>query len=490
MLFNSFIYLIFLGLLLPIYYLLKSRISRNIFLLISSYFFYGYWDWRFCFLLMTVTLVDFFIGLKIYRTERKSTRKVFFLAGIIFNLLVLGLFKYYNFFVDNLQEIFNSYSYDLDFLHLKILLPIGISYYIFHSISYLVDINKETIKPTSQFIDFALYISFFPKLIAGPIERASNLVPQIERKTGATKEQFLDGTILIIYGLFKKVMIGDAAGRLVDHIFAHIEYYSSWEVIFAWLLFSVQIYADFSGYTNIARGTAKLFGFELTKNFEQPYLSRSIAEFWKKWHISMTTWFRDYVFLPISFAVSGKIKTEKVGFLKTDIFIYFVASIITWFLTGLWHGANYTFIIWGMIHGFFLFIYQWQKNPRKKLFKKLGLKNDNLAVVLIETLLTLVIVNMAWLVFRVKSIDDISEILVKCRNWTWGNYPYRFLTILLGFTLVVVIFDIIEKRTNSHVFFKRIRSKSLMFGILTVMLISVILFLINSKPLPFIYFQF
>jgi alginate O-acetyltransferase complex protein AlgI len=490
MLFNSFIFLIFLGLVLPVYYLLKKKSSRNIFLIISSYFFYGYWDWRFCFLLLTVTLIDFFIGLKIYKTNQKSTGKIFYLTGIIFNLLVLGLFKYYNFFIDNLQEIFKSFSYNLDFLHLNILLPIGISYYIFHSISYLVDIKKGTVNPSTNLIDFALYISFFPKLIAGPIERASNLLPQIERKTSATKEQLMDGTILIIYGLFKKVMIGDAAGRLVDHIFAHMEYYSSWEVVFAWLLFSIQIYADFSGYTNIARGTAKLFGFELMKNFEQPYLSRSIAEFWKKWHISMTTWFRDYVFLPISFNVSGKIKTERAFFLKADIFVYFIASVITWFLTGLWHGANYTFIVWGMIHGFCLFIYQWQRNPRKKLFRKLGLSNDNPGIVITETILTMVIVNIAWLVFRIKNIGDLSTIFLKCYNWTWGNYPGRFLTILLGFTLVVILFDIIEKRTNSHVFFRRIRSKPLMFGILTIMMISVILFLINSKPLPFIYFQF
>ena len=204
----------------------------------------------------------------------------------------------------------------------------------------------------------------------------------------------------------------------------------------------------------------------------------------------MTTWFRDYVFLPISFNVSGRIRTERVLSLKADMFIFLVASLITWFLTGLWHGANYTFILWGMIHGFCLLVYQWQRNPRKRLLRKLGMNNDSKGIVITETIVTMAIVNIAWLVFRIKDIGDLSMIWFKCQNWTWGNYPGRFLTILLGFTVVVIIFDLLEKRTDSHVFFKRIKSKPVMFGILSMMMLSVILFLINSKPLPFIYFQF
>lgn len=490
MLFNSFIFFIFLALTIPLYYSFKLRGGRNALLVFASYFFYGYWDWRFCVLLILLTGAVFIIGVEIDKTNNIKRKNIFLFIGVIINLGILFFFKYYNFFIDSFQSIFSQFNFKLDFLHIKILLPVGISYFTFQSLAYLIDIYRGNQKAASKIIDFALFIAFFPKVAAGPIERASDLLPQIARKNYATKSQLLDGSILIIYGLFKKVMIGDAAGRFVDHIFAHMGYYSSWEILVAWLLFSIQIYADFSGYTNIARGTAKLFGFELIENFEQPYLSKNIADFWKRWHMSMTTWFRDYLFLPISFALTNKIRNEKFLFFRADLIVYTIASIITWFFTGLWHGANTTFIVWGMIHGFFLILYQWQKQPRKILFKKLGIKMNNFFVVGAEALFTLLIINLAWLFFRVKELNDVKQVITKFGSWAWGNYPFRFLTILLSFALVIILFDILERKTKSHVFFRGIRSKPIMFGILTAMFLSVVIFLINSRTSPFIYFQF
>ena len=221
------------------------------------------------------------------------------LASLTANQGILGFFKYFNFFVDSFISMISIFTHDLDFLHLNIILPVGISFYTFQTLSYTIDIYRKKLVPTNSFLDFALFVSFFPQLVAGPIERAANLLPQISTSRKTTKEQLLDGSILIIYGLFKKVMIGDAAGRYVDHIFAHMDLYSSWELVFALFMFSIQIYADFSGYSNIARGTAKLFGFEIMKNFEQPYLSSNITEFWRRWHISLSSWLKDYLYISL-----------------------------------------------------------------------------------------------------------------------------------------------------------------------------------------------
>jgi D-alanyl-lipoteichoic acid acyltransferase DltB (MBOAT superfamily) len=298
------------------------------------------------------------------------------------------------------------------------------------------------------------------------------------KKNQASRQQFLDGSILIVYGLFKKVMIGDAAGRYVDHIFSHMDRYSSWEMVFALFMFSIQIYADFSGYSNVARGTAKLFGFEIRKNFEQPYLSTNITEFWRRWHISLSSWLKDYLYISLGGNRKGPRRT-------------YVNLMVTMILGGLWHGASWTFVIWGIFHGVYLALHKYFTKGTK-------IVSDNRKITSIREFIgfsssvvfTYILVVITWLFFRVKDLGDISEFISSCANWSWGNYPFRFLTILLGFTSVTVIFDIFEYRTGSHVFFKQIKSKPVMFGLLTVMFVSVILYMINSRPLPFIYFQF
>ena len=267
MLFNSFIFFLFLAIVLPVFYALPTKKSKNLFLLLGSYFFYGYWDWRFCFLLAFSTVVDYYIGLQISKSENAKKRKLLLSISVFTNLGILSVFKYYNFFIDNLQLIFSNFNQDLDFLHLNLILPIGISFYTFQTLTYTIDIYRKKIKATTNFIDFSLFVSFFPQLVAGPIERAKLLLPQLSKKLKPTYHQVKQGIVLIIIGLFRKVMIGDTAGRYVDHIFDDLSLYKSIEIVFAVVLFSIQIYADFSGYSHIARGTSKLLGVELVKNF-------------------------------------------------------------------------------------------------------------------------------------------------------------------------------------------------------------------------------
>ena len=478
MLFNSFIFMFFLAFLLPSYYLLKTRRSRNILLLVASYVFYGYWDWRFCSLLLISSIVDFLVGRSMYKSEYKSRRKLLLMVSLTANLGILGFFKYFNFFIDSFEAMIGIFNDNLDFLHINLILPVGISFYTFQTLSYTIDIYRGKITPTDNFFDFALFVSFFPQLVAGPIERAAHLLPQISTVRKTTREQFLDGSILIVYGLFKKVMIGDTAGRYVDHIFAHMDLYSSWEVVFALFMFSIQIYADFSGYSHIARGTAKLFGFEIMKNFEQPYLSTNITEFWRRWHISLSSWLKDYLYISLGGNRRGMNRT-------------YLNLMITMILGGLWHGANWTFVIWGTLHGIYLAVHKFMIKGKKIVSDNKPLRSlGDILSFLPSNIITSLLVVITWLFFRVKGIDDISMFISKCSDWTWGNYPLRFMTILLGFTLITMVFDILEYITHSHVYFKRIKSRSFMFGLISTMFLSVVLFLINSKPLPFIYFQF
>lgn len=473
MLFNSFIFLFFLGMVLPFYYVLQSKQSRNSLLLLASYLFYGYWDWRFCGLLCLSTVIDFFIGKKIAQTKQSQHKWYLLLVSLCSNLGILAFFKYFNFFTDSFEQLLGGFGFQADFLHLHILLPIGISFYTFQTLSYTIDIYRGRLKPTANFIDFALFVAFFPQLVAGPIERARKMIPQVSRKNSASRQQWQDGICLIIYGLFKKVLIGDAAGRYVDHIFGQMEYYAAWEIVFALFLFSIQIYADFSAYSSIARGTAKLFGFELMRNFKQPYLSTNITEFWRRWHISLSSWLKDYLYIPLG--------GNRKGYFRTYINLF-----ITMLLGGLWHGASWTFVIWGALHGAYLAIHKWILQRRTT-----ATANPSSFLATVCSIIgTYILVLIAWLVFRIENMEQLALFFNKMTNWTWGNYPLRFLTILLGFSGLTLIFDWAEQHYNSPAFLNKMNYPSLRFAFLVAMFFTVIVFMINSKPLPFVYFQF
>jgi len=356
--------------------------------------------------LILLSLSNYIIGIRISKTELKKLRKLWLIAGLVINLSALVFFKYFNFFIDSFVDLVSLFGYVLPSSSLKIVLPVGISFYVFLSLSYIIDIHKKTLSAERNIFNVLLSFSFFPIILAGPIQRPSTLLPQISKKREFNYQQAANGLRQILWGLFTKVVIADNLSLYVDDIFRNFSSYPGSTLLIGAIFYTIQIYADFSGYSNMAIGIGKLLGFNLMRNFAYPYFSRDITEFWKRWHMSLTTWFRDYLFLPISINVAGKIKNERVLFLRAELFIYIIAGLITWFLTGLWHGANYTYILWGLINGVSLIIYQWQKTPRKKLFKKLGISNNAKSIVIPESILTMGIIIISWIFFRSDNIKN------------------------------------------------------------------------------------
>ena len=477
MLFNSFIFLIFLGVVLPIFYLLPRKEHKNLFLLLVSYFFYGYWDWRFCFLLAISTIADFAIGRAIHRSDETRRRKLLLLTSLSINLGILGFFKYFNFFIDSFETAFSIFGANFDFLHLNIILPVGISFYTFQTLSYTLDIYRRKLKPSSNFIDFALFVAFFPQLVAGPIERARHLLPQLSVRLHPTREQVSEGVVLIITGLFMKVMIGDAGGRIADHIFTNPEYYSSLEFLCALLIFSVQIYADFSGYSNIARGTAKLLGVDLMRNFAQPYLSANISEFWRRWHISLSSWLRDYLYISLGGNRKGRGRT-------------FINLMLTMLLGGLWHGANWTFVIWGALHGTYLVIHKLILGDRKPQIHYTYAGVPGFLNYFVKALLTYILVLLTWLFFRAENLQQVALFFQMMAEFTTGDYAVRIITITSTFMIVTLIYDILQYRFDSDVFLLKLRSRALTTGILGGLFLTTLLYMFVEEPLPFVYFQF
>ncbi len=474
MLFNSFIFFIFLGLVLPIFYILPNKSSKNIFLLLSSYFFYGYWDWRFCLLLAFSTIIDFFIGKILFKTIDKKNRKLLLLISLFSNLGILGFFKYYNFFIDSFQNLSSNLGWSVDFLHLNIILPVGISFYTFQTLSYTIDIYRKQLQPTNNFIDFALFVAFFPQLVAGPIERAKTLLPQLSKKLNPNKIQIKQGIVLIITGLFRKVMIGDTAGRFVDNIFGDLELYKSIEIISALILFSIQIYADFSGYSRIARGTAKLLGVELMKNFEQPYLSRNITEFWRRWHISLSSWLKDYLYISIGGNRVSKYRT-------------YINLMITMLLGGLWHGASWNFVIWGGLHGLYLAVHKVILGKKKYNYnniEKFNIKN------IFNIVITFILVLFTWIFFRSTTWDSTLLFFNKMIFWENSEYTYLFISIVVSYLFLTLLLDLFEYISKSHTYILKIQSKGIKVGILSAMLLVTLIYMFQADPAPFIYFQF
>ena len=474
MLFNSFIFLLFLCIVIPVFYALKNKQSKNLFLLIASYIFYGYWDWRFCLLLAASTIIDFSIGKILYKTTEEKKRKGLLALSLFANLGILCFFKYFNFFVDSFQSISENFGFNPDYLHLNIIIPVGISFYTFQTLSYTIDIYRKRLEPNNNLIDFSLFVAFFPQLVAGPIERAKALLPQISRHLKPSKTQIQQGMVLIVTGLFRKVIIGDTAGRFVDHMFGNMELYTSAELLCALVLFSIQIYADFSGYTHIARGTAKLLGIELVKNFEQPYLSRNITEFWRRWHISLSSWLKDYLY----FSLGG----NRIGKFRT-----YMNLMVTMLLGGLWHGASWNFVIWGGLHGVYLVTHKLLLNGRK-------IQIDRVRSITFGTLFkiafTYTLVTVTWLFFRSTSWDTTELYFWKMVHWESSSNTYTFIRITFFYVLITLMIDFFEYKYGKHSFLLNIKSKALLYGVLFALFIVTLIYMFQADPLPFIYFQF
>lgn len=491
MLFNTIEFAIFLPIVFLIYWFVVDNHLKlqNILLLLASYFFYGWWDWRFLFLLFSVSICNYFIGIMINKNEIITKKKVWLISGLIINIGILVVFKYYNFFIDSFIDLVSLIGYKLPRSTTKIIIPLGISFYVFLSVSYIIDIYKKNLKADKKIIEVLLTLSFFPIIIAGPVQRPSLLLPQIANKREFNYNQAVAGLRQILWGLFAKIVIADKLAIHVDNIFANISNYRGSTLLIGTIFYTLQIYADFSGYSNIAIGTSKLFGFNLMRNFAYPYFSRDITEFWKKWHISLTNWFRDYLFLPISFAISWRIKNEKTFFFKTEMFIYILASFITWFLIGLWHGANYTFIIWGMIHGMFLIIYQWQKKPRKKLLKKIGINNDHILVIILETIITLIVVMIAWIFFRSDSIHQAFIYITRMLSPSLFKLPQVFPLRIILVTGLFLLSEWLQRHKEHALEIENIKYRYIRWTIYYSLVILILLYFGDSQQ-NFIYAQF
>lgn len=399
MLFNSIEFAIFLPIVFTIYWLLNKWLRwQNAWIVASSFFFYGWWDWRFLFLMLGSALIDFVVGILLENQQNKTKRKFLLFCSLAGNLGILGFFKYFNFFAENFASAFTLLGKELDPVSLRIVLPVGISFYTFQALSYTIDVYRRQLEPTHKIVDYFAFISFFPQLVAGPIERATNLLPQFYTKRSFNYSLAVDGMRQILWGLFKKVVIADNCAVLVNDIFSNYGHYNSSTLIAGALLFAFQIYGDFSGYSDIAIGTARLFGFSIMRNFAFPYFARDIAEFWRRWHISLSTWFRDYVYIPL-----GGSRVSRWMQVR-NTFVIFVVS-------GFWHGANWTFISWGALNAlYFLPLLLLNRNR-----KHVGVTSHNrwLPSVreFLSILLTFVLVLLAWVFFRSPDIESAFNYL-------------------------------------------------------------------------------
>lgn len=466
MIFNSIAFLYFLPIVFVVFWSLQKAGLKvqNFVILAASYFFYGWWDARFLALIAFSTLVDYFLGIKMHESVKGKYKKLFLYLSLAMNLGLLGFFKYFNFFVDSFITALDSVGIAMDTWSLNIILPVGISFYTFQTLSYSIDIYKGKITPTKDLIGFAAFVSFFPQLVAGPIERASHLLPQFQSKRKFVYEDAMQGTLLILYGFFKKVVIADRLAPYVNNVFDNYANYNTPSLIIASVFFSFQIYCDFSGYSLIARGIAKLFGYDLMVNFNRPYLSRNFSEFWKRWHISLSSWFRDYVYIPLGGNRVSKLKVYR------NLMIVFLVS-------GLWHGANWTFVVWGGLHGLYLIINQLIGN--KVRVPKIA-----------QILIVYTFVVFAWIFFRANTVQDAFAIMEKVVALDFA-FNLNIFCAYKGVLNLFLSFFVLGLLALSYGLPKDLKFDSLLknisFG--CVMLFLIFILGVNEKT-EFIYFQF
>lgn len=407
MVFNS---LHFVGFFLVVYALYRAlpHKPQNWLLLAASYYFYAAWDWRFLGLLIASTLVDYCCGLYIASRDRPRQRKAALIVSLGFNLSMLGFFKYFNFFAENLHGLFGALGWRVDFITLRVLLPIGISFYTFITMSYVIDVYRRHIQPTRNLLEFAVFVAYFPHLVAGPILRASLLLPQIASPRRVTTEQVRDGLWLLGWGFFKKMFVADNLARIVDQVFAASGHPTGLEVVIGTYAFAFQIYGDFSGYSDIARGVSKLMGIELNINFRFPYFVRTPQQFWQHWHISLSAWLRDYLFLPLSFSFSRLLDGVAWLGIKDDFWIYASATVITMLLGGLWHGAAWNFVLWGAYQALLLLVFKLVATLRRR---KRGRAPGSVLPGALAIFGMFNLTSLGWLIFRSKSLHQIGDLV-------------------------------------------------------------------------------
>lgn len=479
MLFNTVSFAIFLPVVLVLYWFVTSKNLRlqNLLLLLSSYFFYACWDYRFLFLLIFSTALGYYVGIKIDETSAIPKKKIWLWIGIIINVGFLAVFKYYNFFITSFADGLSYFGVQTSSLWtLKIILPVGISFYTFHTLSYIIDVYKKRISPERNFVNYSIFVGYFPLLVAGPIERATHLLPQIKIRRSFNASNFVDGLRQILWGLFKKVVIADSCATYVDVIFNNSENYSGSTLVLGIVLFAFQIYGDFSGYSDIALGTSRLFGIDLLKNFAFPFFSRDVAEFWRRWHISLSSWFKDYVYIPLGGSRGSKFKQIR------NVFIIFL-------LSGFWHGANWTFIFWGLVNAlYFLPLSLFKINRVHLEIVAHDRILPNLKEVL-QILSTFILTALARIFFR---SDNLSHAF----SYFLGIFSKSLFTIPeirpKNVLLIILFFIIVEwfGRRNEYAIAKMFQKQPRLIRWTFYYLIVFAIFYFSENERQFIYFQF
>ena len=483
MLFNSLDFAIFLPIVFLLYWFVaqKNLKLQNALIVVASYVFYGWWDWRFLSLIIFSTVVDYLIGQKLRTEEKQSKRKVLLWTSIIVNLGFLGFFKYYNFFLENFVDVFSLFGMQINANSLNIILPIGISFYTFQTLSYTIDVYKKKLEPTKDFMAFSAFVCFFPQLVAGPIERATNLLPQFYKKRTFEYHKAVDGMRQILWGLFKKLVIADNCANFANQIFNNSADMNGSTLVLGAIFFTFQIYADFSGYSDIAIGTSRLFGFDLKQNFATPYFSRDIAEFWRRWHISLSTWFRDYLYIPLGGSRGGTWMKVR------NTFAIFLVS-------GFWHGANWTFIIWGALNAIYFLPLLLTNNNRKNLGVVAEGKLFPSFRELFAMLTTFMLTVFAWIFFR-------SEDLNHAFSYIGGIFSKNILSIpsfegrmdALITMVLISIFLLIEwlGRNGKYGIEQTLISNNIYIRVfIYFLLVNMILLYTKNGSQAFIYFQF
>ena len=482
MLFTSLDFAIFLPIVFLLYWFVVQRNLKlqNALIVVASYVFYGWWDWRFLSLIIFSTVVDYLIGQRLRTEDKQSKRKVLLWTSIIVNLGFLGFFKYYNFFLENFVDAFSLFGMQINANSLNIILPVGISFYTFQTLSYTIDVYRKKLEPTKDFMAFSAFVCFFPQLVAGPIERATNLLPQFYKKRTFEYNKAVDGMRQILWGLFKKVVIADNCAEFANQIFNNSADMNGSTLVLGAIFFTFQIYGDFSGYSDIAIGTSRLFGFDLKQNFATPYFSRDIAEFWRRWHISLSTWFRDYLYIPLGGSRGGTWMKVR------NTFAIFLVS-------GFWHGANWTFIIWGALNAIYFLPLLLTNNNRRNLGvvaegKLLPSFKD-----LISMLTTFALTVFAWIFFRAENLSHawtyLSTIFSKSL-FTVPDFYGKFDAVITLFLISIFLFIEWLGRKNQFAIERLdLASKKLYRHTMYYSIIILIIWFMG-KPEQFIYFQF
>ena len=488
MLFNSLQFVIFFPIVIILYFLTPYK-KRWILLLIASYYFYMCWKVDYILLIIISTLIDYICSNKMSRIKEKVKRKKWLLISIFSNIGILFGFKYFNFFSENIQTLFNNYNVFYEIPLFNILLPVGISFYTFQTLSYTIDVYNNKTPAQRHLGVFAVYVSFFPQLVAGPIERSNHLLPQFFREHDFSYIRVKAGLQKMLWGFFKKIVIADNLAILVDGVYNNVDNYSGLTLIVATIFFTFQIYCDFSGYSDIAIGTAKVMGFELRENFKRPYFSKSIREFWQRWHITLSTWFRDYVYIPL-------------GGNRTIKWRWYYNIFITFLVSGLWHGANWTFVIWGALHGTYLIIALALTNPKKQ-FSSLIQKQSKSFNKLLDVTITFILVAFAWIFFRANNLDDaiyiISNLSVNYNeilNLSELRMQFRGIglfqeDLIKCFLLILALFLYSSYERSGNVWEKlQKKPKWIRWSIYYVLVYGILFIAPHSNVNNFIYFQF